>query len=159
MITPSDAPFGAGAPAVVAASSLKSSIKVEQLTCTIGAELSNVNLGVASRDPALGEWAARVSAARDTHSADPRPQPARAPAPRDASPPRMNPSMALTPKERRVLELLARNLSNKEIAMAMQIGEETIKWHLKNVFGKLAAGSRKQVVRRAHLLGLLESGA
>jgi len=109
--------------------------------------------------PALGEWAARVSAARDTHSADPRPQPARAPAPRDASPPRMNPSMALTPKERRVLELLARNLSNKEIAMAMQIGEETIKWHLKNVFGKLAAGSRKQVVRRAHLLGLLESGA
>jgi len=53
MITPSDAPFGAGAPAVVAASSLKSSIKVEQLTCTIGAELSNVNLGVASRDPAL----------------------------------------------------------------------------------------------------------
>ena len=71
----------------------------------------------------------------------------------------MNPSMALTPKERRVLELLARNLSNKEIAMAMQIGEETIKWHLKNVFGKLAAGSRKQVVRRAHLLGLLEPGA
>jgi hypothetical protein len=40
----------------------------------------------------------------------------------------------------------------------MQIGEETIKWHLKNVFGKLAAGSRKQVVRRAHLLGLLEPG-
>jgi LuxR family maltose regulon positive regulatory protein len=71
----------------------------------------------------------------------------------------MNPSMALTPKERRVLELLARNLSNKEIAMAMQVGEETIKWHLKNVFGKLAAGSRKQVVRRAQLLGLLEPAA
>src|SRR6188768_4374079 len=53
MITPSDAPFGAGAPAVVAASSLKSSIKVEQLTCAIGAELSNVNLGKASRDPGL----------------------------------------------------------------------------------------------------------
>src|SRR6188768_4434671 len=53
MITPSDAPFGAGAPAVVAASSLKSSIKVEPLTCTIGAELSNVNLGAASRDPGL----------------------------------------------------------------------------------------------------------
>ena len=41
------------APAVVDAASLKTSIKVERLTCTIGAELSNVNLGVASRDPAL----------------------------------------------------------------------------------------------------------
>src|SRR6186713_923253 len=31
----------------------RGSIRVEPLTCTIGAELSNVNLGVASRDPAL----------------------------------------------------------------------------------------------------------
>jgi taurine dioxygenase len=38
------------APAVVAS---RGSIKVEQLTCAIGAELSNVNLGVASRDPGL----------------------------------------------------------------------------------------------------------
>ena len=37
----------------------------------------------------------------------------------------------------------------------MQVGEETIKWHLKNLFGKLAAGNRKQAVRRARLLGLL----
>jgi taurine dioxygenase len=43
----------AGAPAVVQAGTLKTSIRVEQLTCTIGAELSNVNLGAASRDPAL----------------------------------------------------------------------------------------------------------
>jgi taurine dioxygenase len=41
------------APAVVRAASLPDSIKVEQLTCAIGAELSNVNLGVASRDAAL----------------------------------------------------------------------------------------------------------
>jgi LuxR family maltose regulon positive regulatory protein len=115
----------------------------------------------ADAHPALGEWAARVAAVdgpRAAQAADPRLQPAPAAAPRPAALPRMNPSMALTPKERKVLELLARNLSNKEIAMAMQIGEETIKWHLKNVFGKLAAGSRKQVVRRAHLLGLLEPG-
>jgi len=38
---------------VVQAASLQDSIRVEQLTCAIGAELSNVNLGVASRDPAL----------------------------------------------------------------------------------------------------------
>ena len=53
MTTPSDALSGTSAPAVVAAGTLKSSIKVEPLTCTIGAELSNVNLGAAARDDAL----------------------------------------------------------------------------------------------------------
>ena len=38
------------APAVVPASSLGASIRVEQLTCALGAELQNVNLGAASRD-------------------------------------------------------------------------------------------------------------
>jgi taurine dioxygenase len=42
----------ARAPAVIDAAA-HGSIKVEPLTCAIGAELSNVNLGVASRDPAL----------------------------------------------------------------------------------------------------------
>ena len=72
---------------------------------------------------------------------------------------RATPSMALTPKEREVLELLARNLSNKEIGLAMQVGEETIKWHMKNLFAKLDAGTRKQVVQRARILGLLETEA
>ncbi|MGN5476571.1 hypothetical protein ACTMU2_04710 [Cupriavidus basilensis] len=40
------------APAVVRATSLSSSIRVEPLTCTIGAELSNVNLGAAAEDDA-----------------------------------------------------------------------------------------------------------
>jgi len=80
-----------------------------------------------------------------------------APPPRDAARARSTPSMALTPKEREVLELLARNLSNKEIGRAMQVGEETVKWHVKNLFAKLDAGTRKQVVSRAHILGLLET--
>jgi len=41
------------APAIISAAALQTSIRVEPLTCSIGAELSNVNLGVASRDPAL----------------------------------------------------------------------------------------------------------
>lgn len=41
------------APAVVRASSLPDSIRVEPLTCAIGAELRHVHLGVASREPAL----------------------------------------------------------------------------------------------------------
>ena len=106
--------------------------------------------------PALGDWAQRVGAVPDQLSAPPAPMPFSR---ERAAAPRATPSMALTPKEREVLELLARSLSNKEIALAMQIGEETIKWHLKNLFGKLDAGTRKQLVRRAQLLGLLEQPA
>ena len=62
---------------------------------------------------------------------------------------------ALTPKEREVLELLGRNLSNKEVALALQVGEETVKWHVKNLFSKLDAGTRKQAVARARILGIL----
>jgi len=62
----------------------------------------------------------------------------------------------LTPKEARILTLLAAGRANKEIARAMDIGEQTVKWHLKNVFFKLNAGSRKHAVDRARLLGLLE---
>ena len=40
----------------------------------------------------------------------------------------------------------------------MQVGEETIKWHVKNLFAKLDAGTRKQVVQRARILGLLKPG-
>jgi LuxR family maltose regulon positive regulatory protein len=47
----------------------------------------------------------------------------------------VSPSRLLTPKEREVLQLLARNLSNKQIALALGVGEETVKWHLKNLFG------------------------
>ena len=41
------------APAVVSAAALRDSIKVEPLTCVLGAEVSNVHLGAASRDPSL----------------------------------------------------------------------------------------------------------
>ncbi len=61
----------------------------------------------------------------------------------------------LTPKEARILTLLASGMANKEIARAMDIGEQTVKWHLKNVFFKLNAASRRHAVDRARVLGLL----
>jgi LuxR family maltose regulon positive regulatory protein len=111
--------------------------------------------------PALGDWVHQaLPGATDPAAAGPGPLAAPLGAP-PALPPhakaRSTPSMALTPKEREVLELAARNLSNKEIGLAMQVGEETIKWHMKNLFAKLDAGTRKQVVQRARILGLLES--
>jgi LuxR family maltose regulon positive regulatory protein len=62
----------------------------------------------------------------------------------------------LTTKEREVLALLSRNLSNKEIALAMAISEQTVKWHIKHLFNKLNAGGRKHAVARARLLGLVD---
>jgi LuxR family maltose regulon positive regulatory protein len=64
-------------------------------------------------------------------------------------------SKLLTPKERRILELLALNYSNKEIANALEVSGETIKSHLKKLFTKLDVGSRKQAVSRARTLGML----
>ncbi|WP_169805115.1 response regulator transcription factor, partial [Variovorax boronicumulans] len=82
--------------------------------------------------------------------------PAVPPAPAPAAP--ASPGAVLTPKEGEVLVLLARNLSNKEIGRAMQVGETTVKWHVKNLFAKLDAGTRTQVVQRARILGLLAAG-
>ncbi|HEX6828766.1 MAG TPA: LuxR C-terminal-related transcriptional regulator, partial [Burkholderiales bacterium] len=107
--------------------------------------------------PALADWARRIGEeGAGAGAAVPVARMLRPAQERPAGGPRAVPSMVLTPKEREVLELLARNRSNKEIALAMAIGEETVKWHLKNLFGKLEAGTRKHVVRRAQLLGLLE---
>ena len=64
-------------------------------------------------------------------------------------------SQSLTPKERSILLLLARNYSNKEIAKAIAMSDETVKWHLKNLFNKLGAGSRKHAVTRARTLGFI----
>jgi len=73
--------------------------------------------------------------------------------PRTDSPTRS--TRLLTVKEQEILVLLSRALSNKEIANAMSISEETVKWHVKNLFAKLSGASRKHTVARAKLLGLL----
>jgi LuxR family maltose regulon positive regulatory protein len=113
----------------------------------------------ADAHPALGDWVRQVRADDGAPGAGGAPLRApmrQAPAAEPARP-RSSPSMALTPKEREVLALLANSLSNKEIGLAMQVGEETIKWHVKNLLAKLDAGNRKQVVSRARVLGLLET--
>ena len=76
---------------------------------------------------------------------------------REVAPPRkaVAAPALLTAKEAAILEFLSRGMSNKEIARAVDAGQETVKWHLKNLFGKLQAGSRRHAVDRARALGLL----
>lgn len=66
------------------------------------------------------------------------------------------PSARLSPREREVLELLARGASNKEIASALNISENTVKNHLKRIMEKLHLENRVQVVAYALREGLVK---
>ncbi len=70
--------------------------------------------------------------------------------------PQVRGASLLTAKEREVLGMLNGNLSNKEIAQALAVSEQTVKWHVKNLFSKLNAASRKHAVARARLMGLID---
>jgi DNA-binding NarL/FixJ family response regulator len=61
----------------------------------------------------------------------------------------------LTPREIEVVRLLAAGRSNKEIADALAIGDETVKSHVGRVLGKLDAENRAQAVTQALKRGLV----
>ena len=73
----------------------------------------------------------------------------------DGRSPRSPTSPALTPRERAVLEQLARGLGNKQIAYALGITERTVKFHVSSVFTKLGASNRTEAVTRAAQAGLI----
>jgi DNA-binding NarL/FixJ family response regulator len=62
---------------------------------------------------------------------------------------------ALTPREQEVLRLLARGLSNKEIARTLAITEHTAKFHVNAVLQKLGVGGRTEAVVKAVRMGLV----
>lgn len=99
-------------------------------------------------DDAVGDYAADVlSAFGDDQAAPPRvPQ---APV---AAPPLVEP---LRQRELEVLHHISQGYSNQEIADEMVLAVSTVKWHLKNIYGKLQVNRRTQAVARAKELSLL----
>jgi DNA-binding NarL/FixJ family response regulator len=61
----------------------------------------------------------------------------------------------LTPREVQVLELLAEGLPNKAIAARLGISDQTVKFHVSAICGKLGAANRTDAVRRAARRGLI----
>jgi DNA-binding NarL/FixJ family response regulator len=61
----------------------------------------------------------------------------------------------LTPREVEVLELLAEGLPNKSIAEQLGISDQTVKFHVASILGKLGASNRTDAVRRALRRGLI----
>ena len=62
----------------------------------------------------------------------------------------------LTSREVEVLSALADGLSNKAIAGRLGISDETVKFHLSAIFGKLGASNRTDAVRKALRRGIVE---
>ena len=67
------------------------------------------------------------------------------------------PTDPVSRRERDVLELLARGLTNRQVADVLEVSPDTVKYHLKNIFAKLQVVDRRAAVQAARQLGLLDA--
>jgi two-component system, NarL family, nitrate/nitrite response regulator NarP len=59
---------------------------------------------------------------------------------------KQDPIESLSPRERTLLEALSKGLTNRELARDLQISENTVKFHLSNLFEKLRVKNRAQAI-------------
>lgn len=76
------------------------------------------------------------------------------PADREASIPHERTAVALTAKEQSVLRLMETGMSNKDIALKLNVSLATVKTHINNIYGKLQTKNRLQALERARTLQL-----
>lgn len=65
------------------------------------------------------------------------------------------PQPKFSPKEAEVARRLTEGMANRDIAAALSMAPDTVKWHLKNIFGKLGVDNRTQAVLQLRDAGLL----
>lgn len=66
------------------------------------------------------------------------------------------PPTGLTERELSILRLVAEGLSNLDIASRLYVTEQTVKFHLSNIYRKLAVGNRTEATRYAYRNGLIQ---
>jgi DNA-binding NarL/FixJ family response regulator len=62
----------------------------------------------------------------------------------------------LTARELEVLRLVAEGQTNGRVAAALSVSEQTVKFHLCNIYRKLGVGNRTEATRHAHLHALVD---
>ena len=77
----------------------------------------------------------------------------------DRTPPPHRDLAPLTPREREVLVLMGRGLSNTELADTLTLSEATVKTHVARIFAKLTLRDRAQAVILAYETGLVTPGS
>src|SRR5580698_333245 len=65
----------------------------------------------------------------------------------------------LTPRELLILNEVVKGLANKQIADVLNISENTVKWHLKNILAKLCVADRAEAVAVAVQRGIIHLSA
>lgn len=65
------------------------------------------------------------------------------------------PPVRLTPREQQLMQLLVEGLDNLQLADALSLSDNSVEWHLKNVFRKLEVRNRTAAAVKAVKLGLV----
>ena len=68
----------------------------------------------------------------------------------------VRPDPGLTSRELEILRLVASGCTNGDVARTLWVTEQTVKFHLRNVYRKLGLANRTQASRYAHVHGLVE---
>lgn len=63
----------------------------------------------------------------------------------------------LTPREQEVLELIGEGMTNRQIAQQLYVEHSTVKWYIRQIYGKLGVRSRRQAIARAREMEVGES--
>jgi DNA-binding NarL/FixJ family response regulator len=66
------------------------------------------------------------------------------------------PARALSPREREILKLIARGLSNAEVARLLQLSRATVRTHLEHIYEKLDVSNRTEAVTEGIRQGLID---
>lgn len=104
--------------------------------------LRSIEQGGAPIDPAIARRILGWVAAQLPTPAPPFDAPTPAPVP-------------LTPRERKILELVAQGMSNRDMAEVLSISRLTVECHTKNIYRKLAVNSRTEAIYEGRRHGLL----